>query len=112
MRKVFALSIALLVGCHSSGILKLGPDTYTASATAASILGGDSEARRKVITEANEFCAQQGKEILVKNVGSARSLNGSGKAEITFRCLTNGDPELQRPELHQVPDVTIEDRRK
>jgi hypothetical protein len=110
----FVLVAALFVGCtQSSGVLKLGPDTYTTSAAAAPAAGGSSEARRIALTQANEHCGQLGKEILVTNIGTATTnLHGAGEAEVTFRCLTKGDPDLQRPEFRQVPDVTIEDRRR
>lgn len=108
------LLLATLVGCaQSSGVLKLGPDTYTTSAAAAPARGGSSEARKLALIEANEYCTQLGKEILVTNIGTATTnLYGAGKAEVTFRCLTKSDPELQRPEFRQAPDVTIEDRRR
>jgi hypothetical protein len=103
------LIFAVLAGCtHSSGVLKLGPDTYTTSAAAAPAAGGSSEARRIALTEANQYCAKMGKEILVKNIGAASGTS----TEITFRCLSKGDPELQRPEIRQAPEVTVEDRQK
>lgn len=115
MRFLLAFAVIILAGCtQSSGVLKLGPDTFTTSASAASTRGGPSEARKIVLTEANEYCAQLGKEILVTNIGTAITnyQYGHGTAEITFRCLAKGDPALQRPEFRQTPDVTIEDRRK
>jgi hypothetical protein len=75
--------------------------------------GGPSEARRIALTEANEHCGQLGKEIMVTNIGTTiTNVHGTGKAEVTFRCLAKDDPTLRRPEIRQVPDVTIEDRRK
>lgn len=66
------LTCVLLTACtQSSGVLKMGPDTYSASAAAAPAAGGYSEARRMALTEANQYCAQMGKEILVKNIGAA-----------------------------------------
>jgi hypothetical protein len=102
--------LALVPGCatRSSGILKLGPDTYTTSASAGEFVGGSTEGRRMALTDANEHCAKLGKEIMVTNI-AARFGN---KTEVTFRCLSKDDPGLQRPEIKQVPDVTIEDRRK
>jgi hypothetical protein len=113
---ILAIVLAFLAGCtfsKSSGVLKLGPDTYTTSAVAAPVAGGSSEARRLALTEANEHCSQLGKEILVTNLGTAiNHVNNFGNAEVTFRCLAKDDPGLQRPEIKHVPDVTIEDRRK
>jgi hypothetical protein len=54
-----------------------------------------------------------GKEILVTNIGTATTnVYGAGSADITFRCLSKGDPELQRPDYRKAPDTVIEDRRK
>ena len=116
MRLLLAFAVIILAGCiptQSSGVLKLGPDTYTTSAAAVPERGGSIEARKVALTEANEYCAQLGKEILVANIGTATANQyGRGQAEITFRCLAKGDPQLQRPEFRKTPDVTIEDRRK
>ena len=111
---VAAIACLLLSACaQSSGVLKMGPDTYTVSAAAAPARGGSSEARRIALTEANQHCAQMGKEILVTNVGTATTnIYGAGSTEVTFRCLAKGDPDLQRPEYRRPPDAVIEDRRK
>ena len=114
MRKLLTLSTSvLLAACaQSSGVLKMGPDTFSVSAAAAPARGGYSEARKLALQEANQYCAQMGKEILVKNVGTATTnVYGAGSADVTFRCLSKGDPELQRPEYRKAPDTVIEDRR-
>ncbi len=56
---------------HSSGVLKLVLDAYTTSAAAAPSLSVSFEARKIVLTEANQYCDQLGKEILVFQIGSA-----------------------------------------
>ena len=114
--KIFVTCFAcvLLVSCsQSSGVLRMGPDTYTVSAAAAPARGSSSGARKIALTEANQYCAQMGKEILVTNVGTASTnIYGAGSAEVTFRCFAKGDPELQRLEYLRAPDIVIEDRRK
>jgi hypothetical protein len=79
----------LFAGCaQSSGVLKMGLDTYTISAAAAPARGGSSEARKIALAEANQHCAQMGREILVTNIGTATTnLYGAGSAEVTFRCV-------------------------
>jgi uncharacterized lipoprotein YajG len=56
MNKLIALSASiLLTACaQSSGVLKMGPDTYSVSAAAAPARGGYSEARKLALTEANQ----------------------------------------------------------
>jgi hypothetical protein len=109
--------IALLVilnGCaRSSGVLKLGPDTYTVQAHASLARGGEAGARNIALTEANEYCTSQGKEIFVTNTRSGASTYGpGGDVEVMFRCLAMNDPELKRPNLQPVPNTVIEDRRR
>ena len=97
MKYLRALPVcALLATCaQSSGVLKMGPDTFSVSAAAAPARGGSSEARKIALTEANQYCAQIGKEIIVTNVGTATTnIYGAGSAEVTFRCLDKGDLEL------------------
>lgn len=103
----------LFVACAtSSGVQRLGPDTFSVSSAAAPARGGYSEARRIALDDANEYCTKIGKEILVLNIGTATTnVYGAGSADVTFRCLSKGDPELQRPEYRQAPDTVIEDRR-
>ncbi len=100
-----------LVGCglktYSSGVLPMGPDTFSVSADDLNA----STAKRAALSEAQSHCKAMGKEILVTNTktsrGEARTLY-----DVTFRCLSTGDPELARPTYETPPDVRIEDRRK
>ena len=67
MRIAVATIVCMLFSdcAQSSGVLKMGPDTYAVSAAAAPARGGSSEARNIALTEANEHCARMGKEILI-----------------------------------------------
>jgi hypothetical protein len=114
MRMVLMIgTLLVLVGCaHSSGALKMGPDTYSLSVHAAPARGGETGARNLALTEANEKCASEKKEIMVTNIGSGRSTHlPGGTVEVTFRCLVKGDPDLQRPVYRTAPTTVIEDRR-
>lgn len=114
MKSLHVLSICMfLTACvQSSGILKMGPDTYSVSIHAAPARGGESGARRLALTEANEKCSAEGKEILVTNLSSGPSSHfPGGTVEVTFRCLAKGDPDLQRPTYRTAPSAVIEDRR-
>ena len=55
MNRLIAISASiLLMACaQSSGVLKMGPDTYSVSASADPARGGYSEARKLALTEAN-----------------------------------------------------------
>lgn len=96
----------------SNGVQKIGPETYMVSAVAAPVRGGVSGAQTVALADANRYCAEQGKEIMVANTaGGAMNGFGAGQANITFRCLEQGDRDLRRPNLRAAPDVVIEDRR-
>ncbi len=112
LKPIIFLSIAVLGGCaQSSGVLKLGPDTYSVSVHAAPARGGESGAKRIALTEANQACMQQGRELLVKNISSGPSSHfPGGTVDITFQCLGQSDPSLHRPEYSQEPDIVIQNR--
>jgi len=59
--------------------------------------------------EANEFCIQRGQRLMpVNSISNNGSFSQFAHAEIQFRCLGEGDPDLHRPVIRQVPNVTIE----
>lgn len=110
---IFMVAVLALGGCaQSSGVLKMGPDTYTVSVHAAPARGGEAGARNLALTEANERCSREGREIMVTNIASGRSSHlPGGTVDVTFRCLAKGDPDLQRPVYRAAPAAVIEDRR-
>lgn len=108
--KVIFFAPLLLVGCaQSSGVLKMGPDTYSISVHAAPARGGESGARSLAMEEAHTHCSSFNKEIVVTNISSYASTHlPGGTADIIFQCLDSDDPELQRPKYRNAPDVLIE----
>lgn len=111
MRVVLSLGLALLVACsQSSGVFKLGPDTYITSA-AASPSAGASQAQRLALSEANEYCANMGKTVMVMKSSDVINVYGGGSSKITFRCLAK-DPGLKSPGVTKTVDLTFEDRTK
>lgn len=112
MKKIVVFAVLVLTGCaQSSGVLKMGPDTYTVSTHAAPARGGTSGAKSLSLTEANQYCAGMGKEIFVTHVETRASEHlPGGTADVTFRCLAEGDPELQRPDYEPAADLVVESR--
>jgi len=108
---VVLLVVIALSGCglrtYSSGVLPMGPDTFSVSADDLN----PSTAKQAALTQAQHHCTSLGREILVTNTrttrGEARTLY-----DVTFRCLSKGDPELVRPTYETPPDVRIEERRR
>lgn len=112
MKKVVIASVLFAAGCtQSSGVMQLGPDTYTVSNHAAPVMGGASAAKKLSLKEANEYCSSQGKNILVTNIstGASDHLPG-GTADITFRCLSDNDKELVRPTYEKPADIVIKNK--
>ena len=108
-------SIALLAGClPGTGILPAGPNTYTITEKNLGGVFGDIEpAKRAALTEANEYCAQQGRQFVPSIMegspgGPARPPNYT----VTFKCLLPGDPEIAKFNLQPTPNVVIEQRNR
>lgn len=110
--KIVIPVVLLIAGCATnSGVLKLGPDTYTITTQNSPARGGTSGATRSALVAANKHCASLGKEILVTNTTSrTTNIHGAGEAAITFQCLDKDDPGLQRPSYKKPADVVIENK--
>jgi hypothetical protein len=111
---ITATLVVLLAGCattRSSGVLKVGPDTFTISTTTNGAAGGELGAKQSALEEANRYCSDQKREILVANIDSKRGSARDGHATLIFRCLLAGDPDLKRPIYQPTPSTVIEDRR-
>jgi hypothetical protein len=104
-----------LNGCsNSSGVLKMGPDTFSISTEASFGKGGIPAAKRIAYKEAEEECSKRGLEVFVLNERSVGTTftDGMAKSELTFRCLRSDDPEFKRQLYEKTPDMIIENRQK
>jgi hypothetical protein len=103
------LTTCLLVGCASSGVLPMGPDTFTIS-TSSEL--SPAYAKRSALTEANRFCQTRGEfmQPMHESRGAHRDSFGDNHAtyDFVFRCLPADDPERQRPTVTRDPDVVIQ----
>jgi len=105
--------LLLLAGCAiGTGILPVGPNTYTVREEYAPIRGGATAAEQAALIEANTFCAQQGRQFLVVDMVAPPRWNMWGPTGygVSFRCLLPGDPELERGGSVRAPDQIIEQR--
>jgi len=116
LRATFLCPVALviLLGCASrTGVLPMGKDTYTLSVGVAgtgSVSGNNTGAKQRALTEANQYCAKLGKQLLVNNISLNSTLAGS-TSDLIFRCLNENDPEFSaKPVYKKEPDVVIESR--
>ena len=109
---VAAAAAVLATACaSSSGVLPLGPDTYSISAHAAPARGGAPSARKSALSEASAHCSSLSKEVLVTNITTTGEPICCG-VDVIFQCKKSGDPELAAPQYRKSPDVVIEDRRQ
>lgn len=66
-----------------------------------------------LLREANTFCLGQGKQMMPVNVKSKDGgFDQFGHASIQFRCLREGDPQLQQSTLQRGPDLVVETRQR
>lgn len=87
-----------LAGCiGSSGILPGGhPDTYTVTEMVAPINGGGAAARNIALTEAADFCRDQGRVFVLGETSPAGDLRYPPTgSRLTFQCL--GSYPLRAP---------------
>jgi hypothetical protein len=106
-------SAAALIGCASQGPVPMGMDTYQLSGTGAWSWSSGSALKGDLFREADTFCRSQGKQMMpVNTTSNDGSFQRFAQAELQFRCLAQGDPELKRPTLEAVPNVRIENRTK
>ena len=93
--KLFRVILALVLsGCAAStGILPAGPDIYTVTERFAPIRGGSTTAQQTALSEANSYCAGQGKQFLALDMQTLPSNNpyGTTSYSVTFRCLNPGE---------------------
>lgn len=107
---VFA--VVILSACAHSGVVSIGPNTYMIANSEWGFTSGGVQ-KAKVMKEASDYCNGIGKQMLP--ISTSQNDVAWGKtpaAEVQFRCLSNGDPELQRPTLEPIPATVIETRGK
>ena len=89
------LMAVALGGCAlTSGIVPIGPGTYVLSEMRAPVRGGGAEAQRVVLAEADGFCRQQGRSLLLLDLrpdGDPRTQYWPTAFDATFQCV-DGPP--------------------
>ena len=82
---------ALLPACGAaSGIVPIGPDTYTVSEMRSEALGGGAQAHAAVVAEMAGFCQQQGRAVRVLDLrpgGDPRGHYWPTAFSATFQCV-------------------------
>lgn len=115
MRKVMLVpAAAALFGCATtSDVVPYGKDSFLLSS--GDVWGGYSQGtlQVKAAQRASSFCAERGKVFVVRNTGG-QGIQGwtSTSSTLIFSCVSENDPEYQRPNLKKEADTVIEDRRR
>lgn len=93
------LSCVVLMGCASnSGVVPMGNGTYMITRQAATGFTGSGTLKAEALKEAAKYCEKQGKQLKVVAITEAKPpyiLANYPKAEIVFKALNAGDPELR-----------------
>lgn len=98
MIRFLFLGLALVfAGCATSSVIPTGPQTYQVSASGAG--AGTEWVREAVYKKANKFCEDRGLVMMPVSFDAERGVAGMTvpTAELTFRALPPGDPEIKRP---------------
>ena len=94
MRGRDVLLLLSVAGCTgTTGILPVGPDTYTLSEMRAPVFGGGMAAREAVLSEATGFCRQQGRTLVLLDLrpdGDPRTRYWPTAFDATFQCQMRG----------------------
>lgn len=111
---LLVVGIAGLGACASnSGVLPIGEDTYMVSRQAASGFSGAGTLKAEAFAEAKAFCDQKNMRLQVVNTREAQPPYIAGnfpKAEVQFMCLSENDPELERPKLRKDAGVSLQQK--
>ncbi len=112
MKKVFPVVLVFLVGCASSGPIPIGQDTFMITKQSTTGFHSGASVKAEIYREANEYCLRVGKQLQPVSTGQIDGVPGRSfaSAELSFRCLSQSDSELNRPTLKPVPNVVIENR--
>jgi hypothetical protein len=107
-RLAFVLLISVTSCQVSSPIVPAGKDSYMVSSHVGACVS--CSAAIKSLKTANDFCAKQGKVVIVRNTSGATNPFGYDNGNQTiFSCVSPDDPEYTRPTLRKDDGVsTIE----
>ena len=114
MRALIYSVVAFLVGCGSvSPVVLTGQDTFMVESHGVAGNGSSATEKIKAYQAAAAHCSAIGKEFQPLSTNQTEA--GWGKppaAEVHFRCLAKGDPELSRPNMQPGANVIIEQRNR
>ena len=89
MKRVLFITILLLAGCASTGVVLIGTNEYMISKTGDVWHQGANELA-KVYIEANEYCAKKGLSLerISEETQDGQVFVRNANATLRFRCIT------------------------
>jgi hypothetical protein len=110
------LILLSLIGCAShTGVVSMGKDTYLIAKQQATGFPGLGNMKAEIIAEGSAYCRSKSKEFQIVNTVETQPpyiLGNYPRSEITFMCVSENDPEHQRPKLQKTPDAVIQIKSK
>lgn len=108
---VFAVA-ALLTACAvTSEVVPMGKDSYMLSSSSPGGPGVQNGAVTAVAA-ANRYCESHSKHMIFRHTSSTRFGFAGITTDLVFSCVTEDDPEYERPNLKADPTTVIEDARQ
>jgi hypothetical protein len=90
----------------------MGRDSYTVTSTSRGGLVAGKE-RINAVKTANAYCDKQGKHMIVRRTDTTGTAGWTPVTDaLIFSCVSDDDPEWQRPNLQRDPNTVIQDQRK
>ena len=105
-----AFAFVALSAKASSGVVPMGQDTYMVSAQSITGFASAGSVKADIYKEGAAYCVGLGKQFQPISDHGIDGVPGRSlaSAEIQFRCLDKGDPELNRPTMKPIANVRIE----
>ena len=91
MKKLFLITMVVLTGCASTGIVLMDKDTYMVVKRSAQVGFGPADgAKADVYQEANDFCIKQNKKLETVKLEMVDSgFARPASASLQFRCVSD-----------------------
>ena len=89
---IFVLSVSLLTGCQSTGVIRMDQDSYMIGKKDGTPgLGVSLSNKAAVYREANDFCQLKGLEVKTMHLTITPAMPARlGSTELQFRCVSPG----------------------
>ena len=111
MKKLILVAVLFVVGCSSTGVVKMSENTYMLGKKDATPGSGVSLSNKaEVYKEANEFCQREHLEVqVIRELVTPARPGQFGSTEIQFMCVKKGAGSIP---LQREADRIIEIRNR